>query len=318
MVTIPAVLATAFLTTVLAPLWIPVVVLVDLVLLRRRLPLTRLTVFGWWWSVIESVGVVAAGALFVSGRSRRAADHYRLMAWWSNALMRGLDVIGGIRVEVEGVEELRGGPAIVVSRHASFADSLVSGWVTSAVAGLWPRYVLKRELLIDPCLDVVGNRVPNHFLDRAAVDGAAELDALRALVADLDDGDVAVIFAEGTRANPRKRRRALDKIALVDPERARRLEPLRHLLPPRPAGTVALLEGAPAADVVLVWHIGFDGFDTIGGMLRRLGRPRVPARFVARRVPRAEVGDDPATWLDRVWVDLDDEVDRALAAVDRS
>ena len=30
------------------------------------------------------------------------------------------------------------------------------------------RYVLKRELLWDPCLDIVGQRVPNIFVDRDA------------------------------------------------------------------------------------------------------------------------------------------------------
>jgi len=38
--------------------------------------------------------------------------------------------------------------------------------------------VLKRELLADPCLDIVGNRLPNHFLDRHATDSGPELAAL--------------------------------------------------------------------------------------------------------------------------------------------
>ena len=54
----------------------------------------------------------------------------------------------------------------MLCRHASLADSLVSAWVITSVAGMNPRYVLKRELLVDPCLDIVGNRLPNHFLDR--------------------------------------------------------------------------------------------------------------------------------------------------------
>ena len=90
------------------------------------------------------------------------------------------------------------------------------------------------------------------------------------------------------------------------------------LLPPRPAGSRALVEGAPDADVVLAWHTGFDGLDSFGGMMRRLARPLPPVRFVMRRVPRAEVpaGDAFDRWLDDEWLAMDAEVDRALSAVD--
>ncbi len=71
------------------------------------------------------------------------------------------------------------GDAIVLSRHASLGDSLLSGWALATELRLQPRYVLKKELLFDPCLDIVGLRVPNHFLDREASDGSVELDALR-------------------------------------------------------------------------------------------------------------------------------------------
>jgi len=70
---------------------------------------------------------------------------------------------------------------LMVCRHASRADSLVSAWVVTIGAGMHPRYVLKRELLADPCLDVVGNRLPNHFGDRGAADSATELVADRAV-----------------------------------------------------------------------------------------------------------------------------------------
>jgi len=36
-------------------------------------------------------------------------------------------------------------------------------------------------LLLDPCLDVVGARNPNYFLDGGANDSAPELDAISAL-----------------------------------------------------------------------------------------------------------------------------------------
>ena len=128
-----------------------------------------------------------------------------------------------------------------------------------------------------------------------------------------------MIFPEGTRASARKRVRALERIAERDAGRAARLADLRHLLPPRPAGSLALLAGAPNADVVIAWHTGFDGLDTFGGILRALARPPVTARFVIRRVPRADVPTDPAAaaaWLDDAWLRADTEVAAALAAAD--
>jgi hypothetical protein len=173
---------------------------------------------------------------------------------------------------------------------------------------------LKRELLFDPCLDIVGLRIPNHFLDRDAVDGDSELAALHELGRSVGPGSVAVIFVEGTRANPDKRRRALDKIAERDPARAERLGGLRRLLPPRPGGSAALLAGAPDADVVLAWHTGFDGLDSFSGIVAQLAKPAPAVRFVTTRVPRADVASDMAfeEWLDLQWLAMDELVDAAL------
>lgn len=296
------------------PLWLPLGVVVDVVRGRRRLPLVRLLGFGVCWTWIEMAGVARAFGTFCIGRAEDERSQYRLMQWWAGVLMRSLEATVGFRAEFDGVEAVRGGDAIVLCRHASLADSLLSAWAIRCVADVRPRYVLKRELLADPCLDIVGNRIPNHFLDREAVDGSAELESLRTLAAGVGPGVVAVIFPEGTRSNPAKRDRALRRIAERDADRADRMSALTHLLPPRPAGTAALVEGAPEADVVLAWHTGFDGLDTFGSILRRLSRPLPPVRFVARRVPRSEVPSGPAfaVWLDEQWLRMDAEVADAL------
>lgn len=314
-VSLPALVAATILLTLAIPLWLPVAVVVDAARGRFRFPLARLLAFGVCWTWIELAGVARAGATFAVGRARHAPTQYALMKWWAGVLMSALEATVGFRPRVEGIEALDGGNAVVLARHASLADSLLSAWAIRCEADLWPRYVLKRELLSDPCLDIVGLRVPNHFLDREATDGSTELEALRELAAGITSGEVAVIFPEGTRANDRKRARALEKIAARDPDRARRLGELRRLLPPRPAGTTALVEGAPGADLVLAWHTGFDGLDTFGGILERLAAPLPPVRIVFRRVSRAEVPSGPgfAAWLDEQWLRMDAEVDAALS-----
>ena len=100
-----------------------------------------------------------------------------------------------------------------------------------------------------------------------------------------------------------------------DPERAARLNALQHLLPPKPSGAQALVDGAPGADIALMWHIGFDGLDTFGRIRRRLavGAPR--AEVVFELHPRASVptGDAFVGWLDDRWLELDRKVADALS-----
>lgn len=313
-ISLPALAVGTAAMTISLPFWLPIVAIVDLARARFRMPVTRLGLFALQWGWIECGGVARAFGLWLRGRSSDEDAHYRLMGWWAGALMAALERTVGLRPSIEGRDALAGGDAIVLARHASFGDSLLSGWALASEMRLHPRYVLKKELLFDPCLDIVGLRVPNHFLDRGADDGDAELDALVRLAGTVGPGSVGVIFAEGTRANDAKRARALEKIGERNPERAARMAGLRRLLPPRPAGSTAMLRGAPDADVVLVWHTGFDGLDTVGGMIRRVAEPLVPARFVAVRVPRAEVpgGDGFERWLDDRWLEMDAAVDDAL------
>jgi 1-acyl-sn-glycerol-3-phosphate acyltransferase len=316
-VSIPSLVVAAVLITITVPLWFPISIIADGLRGRFRFPIARLLAFGVCWTWIELAGIAGATTSWLSGRASDADEQYALMAWWAGALMRALSATTGIRPQLERADQLAGGDAIVVARHASLADSLLSAWAIRVRSDLRPRYVLKQELLGDPCLDIVGLRIPNHFLDRDAADGSTELQALRELASGIGPGVVGVIFAEGTRANDVKRERALARIAERDPARAERLSELRRLLPPRPAGTRALVEGAPAADVVLAWHTGFDGLDSFGGMIRKLAAPLPPVRFVPRRVPRRDVpsGDAFEAWLDEQWLQLDREVDIALQEV---
>lgn len=312
--TVPGLMAAAVVLVATAPAWVPLSIVADLARRRPRLPIARLLAFAVCWSWLETGGVLAAAWLWVTQRRNDLRAHIRLQRWWALSMMTALRRTTGLSIAPPDLSPLRSGPAVMLCRHASLADSLLSAWVIVGHAGLDPRYVLKRELLADPCLDIVGNRLRNHFLDREAPDAEIELSALRALSADMGARDIAVIFPEGTRSSPAKRARALERIAVRDPERAARLASLRHVLPPRPAGSQALIEGCPEADVLIAWHVGFDGLDTFGGILRHLAsRPRL-IEFHSRRVPRAEVPDGAAfgRWLDEQWLQVDDEVHRLL------
>jgi 1-acyl-sn-glycerol-3-phosphate acyltransferase len=311
----------AVILTVALPVWFPIVVLIDACRLRWRFPLARLLSFAVCWAWLETVGVVCSAFYWLTGQSKNLTKHYALQRWWADRLLAALKATCGFSVEVEELEALQPGPILMFARHASLADSLVSAYVVTTLAQMKPRYVLKRELLADPCLDVVGQRLPNHFLDRNATDSTPELQALEALVTDIDVSTVGIIFPEGTRANEKKRKRAIEKIALIDSSRADRLHDMKHLLPPRPAGAAAMLRGCPSADVVFAWHVGFEGLDTFGGILRAISSRMPPIRFHLRRVERTGIPSNSITdtdeltkWLDSEWMRMDREVDEALKA----
>nr|ALS91023.1 acyltransferase [uncultured bacterium] len=254
---------------VLLPIWLPVSTVADLVRGRVRLPFARLLLFALGWAWLELACVLIAFGLWLGGRSKNHEVHYRLQTWWAANVLGLLRAATGIRVIAENVDELRPGPAVLLCRHASLADSLFSAWMTTSLADMHPRYVLRRALLTDPCVDIVGNRLPNYFLDRDEPDSQVELDALTRLSTGMGDQDIAVIFPEATRAR-----------------------------------SAALLAGSPQADIVVGWHVGVDGLDTFGGILRHLAHKPTPVRFRARRIPRALVPDGPAfaEWLDAVWL----------------
>jgi hypothetical protein len=314
LVSVPVVVLLGLAFVVLLPLWLPVALVIDLVTAPRRLPRTRLLAFGLWWSWLEIAGLAVSGWLFATGRAHRVEPHYRLQRWWANGLVVGLRITCRLHLEVRGADALVPGPVVVLPRHASLADALLSAWFVTQ-GGLQPRYVLKRELLADPCLDIVGNRLPNHFLDRHATDSGPELAALRALAEGATGAlDAVVIFPEGTRANPEKRARGLARLAERNPDRAVHLATLEHLNPPRPAGTLAVLDGASTADIVFVAHAGFEGLDSFGGILRAIPGS-APVLVECERVARCEVPlgvDAQVAWLDDQWLRMDARVDDLL------
>jgi len=313
---VPAVFIAAILLTVLLPIWVIIIGLYDLIRAPRRMPHLRLVAFAFCWAWIEVASLLVAFYLWASGQIKKPAPLNSLQRRWAARLVGALRITCGLKLRVIGNELIRPGPVVVLARHASLADSVVSFFLVAPTAATIPRYVLKRELLSDPALDVGGNRGDNHFLDRTATDAAPELAALSALSAGMGTDGVSVIFPEGTRANPKKTARALEKIGGHDPERAQRLRNLKHLLPPRPAGSYALVSGAPTADIVILGHVGFEGLDTFSGILKGIPNDD-PIYAWMRRIPRGEVPVDEAgftLWLDNTWLQLDREIDTELQA----
>lgn len=297
----------------LAPVLLPAALGFDLARLALRgTPMTssRLYLFGLYYFAAELVGLTVLGLSWLRRLGRREAllePTYAIQAAWAGALLWAIRVLFDVRFELVGGELCAPGPVLLFVRHASIVDTLLP----TALIG-WPqrmrlRFVLKRELLALPCLDVAGNRLPNAFVGRDGADSAREIAKVRALGEGLGARDGVVIYPEGTRATDAKRARALAKLELADPPRFERVRALRCLLPVRPGGPLALLEAAPEAEVVFVAHTGFEGFAELadiwrGGMVGR----RV--RIELSRHERAEIPTEAGArlaWLDARWSELD-------------
>lgn len=309
-----AVLLMALVLTVLSPVWVVVTVLLDVARRRWRFPLARFIAFGTFWAWLETSGIAIAVFLVLSGRGRSVKAHYKLQKWWTRSMVQALGFTVGLKITVEGAQGIGNGPVIALCRHASLADSIMSAWVVATHCNLNPRYVLKKELKMDPCLDILGHRLPNYFVDRGSLNISAELQGIEQMASGLEVGDVAVIFPEGSRASEKKRTRALERLRERAPERAARLEGLRYLVAPKPAGASALLHAVPHANIVTMWHSGFDGLDTFSGILRHLGNTKAHVHVKVQEYERSTIpiGDAFIEWLDTRWAEMDIAVGHQL------
>ncbi|MDH3293298.1 MAG: acyltransferase, partial [Acidimicrobiia bacterium] len=131
-----------------------------------------------------------------------------------------------------------------------------------------------------------------------------------------------VIFPEGTYATPTSRRRVTDSLArrvaaghldtaVVDYARS-----LASLLPPKPAGTLALLSNRPDADVVILGHVGLEGVAQFRGLRRQLPlrHPVVLRWWIHPREHLPHELDKLEAWLRHRWIELDQWVTATMAA----
>lgn len=280
-----------------------------------RWALSRCMLFFVFYLGCEVVGIVVAAGLWVGrlaiDRNRYLTLNFRVQCWWARTLFAGAQRVFGLRLEVKGLDQLGEGPILLLMRHASIGDTVLPAVLVSSRQGIRLRYVIKRELLWDPCLDIVGNRLPNYFVRRGWGDAAQEIAAVRRLTEDLGPDEGVFICPEGTRFTPERQRRALDRIRRQgDADLVARAERLRQVLPPRLGGTLALLEGRTGADAVFCVHFGFDGIRSFydflgGGLIDRI----IEVEFW--RVPAARIPEDreeQIDWLYHHWSRVDEWV----------
>lgn len=158
----------------------------------KRMILLRSAVFNVIFFGVSLVMTLLATAVRIVARER-VLDVAML---WGRCLVVAARIVCGIRLDVQGLERIPHGAALIASRHQSAFDTFV--WLT-----LLPRccYVFKRELRRIPLFGpLIG------FSGMIEVDRAGGGAAIRALLMGADravrEGRQIVIFPEGTRSEP--------------------------------------------------------------------------------------------------------------------
>lgn len=301
-------------------LWLPllaIAALLDLTLwLRRRKPwiAVRLLALGWWALFCELRGL--AGILWLYLVTRRRAPQvdrraFALRRQWLGGQLHGLRWIFGLRFDVDGLPLAGGGPLVVLIRHASTVDTLLPENFIAGEHDMWLRYVLKRELLNLPTIDMGRRWVPTVFVRRGAVDIDAETGRIKVVASRLAPDEAVIIYPEGTLFSADKLLRSQRIVAKRQPELAELSAGLRHVLPPKLLGPIALLQAAPEADVLVLGHVGLDSFEHPRDMWRGdLVGSTVHMKFwryAAADVPRNDAG--LARWIYERWAELDTWID---------
>ena len=316
-IAVPALYVGLLVVTLALPILVVVGAMIDVVRLLRGTRAIALRLVGalWWYLFVDSLGLLAMFAFWVASGFGAAAGWFTARTYdvqrvWGPALFRGIARLFGVKLRVEGLSEMKPGPILLLMRHASLLDTLLPLRLVTGPTGMRLRYVMKRELRAEPCIDFAGTRLPNYFIDRSSRDTERELEALRVLARDLDADEGVLIWPEGTRFDESVRRRAVERISESDPALGERASGLRNVLPPRLSGTLALLD-AGYEGIVVCAHHGFDGVlrisDIVGG--------RLVGRTISVRFSRFDPAAVPQTREGRVdWVyDRWEEVDAWVA-----
>lgn len=287
-------------------------------LLRRPQPriLARLVIA---YFARELAALVACSGLWLasgcglwmrSPRIQRA--HYELLRWFVHGLSGSARAL--LDIDVAAPEEsapaaarLAGdGPLLCFSRHAGPGDTVLITDLLMCQYDRLPSVVFKDALTLDPCVDLLGHRLPHAVLDRSDADECRE--RIEAASARLGPRGALLLFPEGGNFTPDRRRRSIATLWRKGRRgEARAGERMSHVMPPHPAGALAALAGSPGSDVIFTAHTGLG----LAAFPAELWRDPPIGRTLRSRmwlVPAADRPDDPdgqERWLYEWWERID-------------
>jgi 1-acyl-sn-glycerol-3-phosphate acyltransferase len=318
--TITAWLGMSILCLALAPLLLAVAAIAA-ALTRRPQPLilARLVVA---YFARELAVLIACGALWLASgagllmRSRRfQLLHYRLLRWFVHGVagraLALLDIDVPVGLSTEATRALGADrPLLFFSRHAGPGDTVILIDLLLTRFDRLPSIVFKESLAIDPCVDLIGHRLPHAILDTSDPE---ECEArIEKVAAELGRRGVLLLFPEGGNFTAERRRLAIRKLWRKGRQReAAKAERMSHVLPPRPTGALAALRGNPTADVIFGAHTGL-GLAAFPRELWRqtpIGKTLKTRMWLAPAVNRPTEPEQQVTWIYDWWKRLDEWIE---------
>ena len=281
---------------------------IDLAGGRRALPTFRLWLYAIVFLTHEWIVAPYAGWLWLRGDFGRSLDmprHREVQALWVGSLFRWAGRLLDVSVTWPELGTEPGGKIVVLSRHASMIDAVIPAYHFAFRLDRPIHYVLKRELRWVPSLDIYGHRLGNHFIDRNG-NTESEVAAIIELIESAEPNAGIVIFPEGTYATPASRDRVLASLERRgDTELVNFARQLRYLLPPKPAGALALLQRTK--DVVIFGHVGLEGVAELQGLRRNLPaeRPILTEMWSFHIADLPDLDEARIAWLRTQWLALD-------------
>jgi len=314
--TITTWLVVSIVVLALSPLLLAAAALASAVL-RRPQPLL-LVRFAIAYFALELQVLFRCGVLWLaSGFGRRIrsprfrALHYELMRTFVCSLARRLRTLLEIDVSPELTDDAERAlasdrPLLFFSRHAGPGDTLLLVDLLLRRYQRLPSIVFKDALAIDPCVDLLGHRLPQAILDTS--DREESEDRIEQVAASLDPRGILVLFPEGGNFTLERRRRALSKLRRMGRRRdARRAGEMEHVMPPHPTGALAAMRGSPDADVIFSVHTGLG----LAAFPREIWRQTPIGETLHAHMWLAPAAEHPAgreqqiEWLYSWWARLD-------------
>lgn len=200
-------------------------------------------------------------------------------------------------------------PLLVLARHAGPGASFALVHLLISRYGRAAQVVLTDRLRLDPAVDLLLTRTGCTWIPSGAGRGEEGVRRIGAAAAGLSAGQALVLFPEGADWTPVRHLRAVARLRgrgrLAEARRALRMP---HVLPPRPAGTLAALRAAPDADVLIFTHTGHDALLDAASAWAAL-----PLRSPLHMMWWREAGEDvpdtderaASAWLQQTWEHID-------------
>lgn len=261
----------AWFITFSLPFWMFLGFILDL-MMPKKTAYMRTVIFFWAYFMIEAralifiIGVWVLRPLFFQDPVVYNRLNRTVQRQWASSLFWTSIKIYAADVKIEGLEALENPrPVLLLSRHVSTLDTMLPLALTWKRKMKDIRYVLKAELLLEPCLDIGAQRLPNYFVRRGG-DQEKEIAGILKLRENLGEDGVIVIYPEGTRFSEKKRAKLLEKFETKNSPLLETARLLTHTLPPIRDGVIRLVETMREEDIIFVAHRGMDKTESMASL----------------------------------------------------